>query len=472
MGIWTECKNCGNDASGDMIYLCKDDNFVFCQECGEGGFNINGNHNCVCPVCSSTSEVRIMGEIDTDADEPDTKCENCGNVDPDDMLYRCKKDDLYFCEQCGDRAWNAFGNNNCVCPECHSTSNVKILGEIGGDEQEEKDIEEDEHDDTHERDSTGENDVINSYTPKSNDSDDDTYSSYEPDDDYSSGSNASYSSGSSDSGGGTAVGWLFVVAVIVIFLFWLGSRSADNSATTPVSQAPVSTYPQQPQQDQTPPPNPYGAGNGQLSFYRTCSFCKVEILKDNDSLGMLPTPGLLVHPECGDSYMLPLIFPAGDLTFSFKDDDGHTWMQDVHVTEGVCMVVKVQYEPPAATVADTPASQEQQQETSATRTFDMQLLSPADHSSYDYPRYTNVEWTAVPQADSYEVELQLANSPYDYSATSYSAMPYSNGGIYRVTGTIVTVQGMGKQVHRLRVKALQNNVVIAQTDWRYFNYSN
>jgi hypothetical protein len=26
METWTECKNCGNDASGDMIYLCKDDN--------------------------------------------------------------------------------------------------------------------------------------------------------------------------------------------------------------------------------------------------------------------------------------------------------------------------------------------------------------------------------------------------------------------------------------------------------------
>jgi hypothetical protein len=144
MGIWTECKNCGNNASGDMIYLCKEDNFVFCQKCGEGEFNINGNHNCVCPVCSSTSDVRIMGEIDPEADEQDMKCENCGNVDPDDMLYRCKRDDLYFCEQCGDKAWNAFGNNNCVCPQCHSTSNVKILGEIGGDEQEERDIDEDD----------------------------------------------------------------------------------------------------------------------------------------------------------------------------------------------------------------------------------------------------------------------------------------------------------------------------------------
>jgi hypothetical protein len=68
--------------------------------------------------------------------------------------------------------------------------------------------------------------------------------------------------------------------------------------------------------------------------------------------------------------------------------------------------------------------------------------------------------------------MQLADSPYDYTATSYSAMPYRNSGIYRVTGTSATIQGMGKQVHRVRVKAVQGNTVIAQTDWRYFDYRN
>ena len=139
MGVWTERKNCGNSSSGDMIYVCKDDNFVFCQKCGDGGFNVDGNHNYECPVCSSASEVRIMDEIDPHADESDTKCENFGNVDPGDMLYRCKVDDLYFCQPCCDFVRNPFGNHNCICPGCHSTSNVKILGETGGDEQEEED---------------------------------------------------------------------------------------------------------------------------------------------------------------------------------------------------------------------------------------------------------------------------------------------------------------------------------------------
>jgi len=243
MGIWTECKNCGNDASGDMIYLCKDDNFVFCQECGEGGFNINGNHNCVCPVCSSTSDVRIMGEIDRHANVPDTKCENCGNVDPDDMLYRCKKDDLYFCEQCGDRAWNAFGNNNCICPECHSTSNVKILGKIGGDEQDEQDVEEDNVEATEEHTISDEREPENYYAPESKYRNDETYSSYDSDDDYSASSNTSYSSGSTTSGGGSVAGWLIVIVIIVVILYWLGSKPAINNTTTTVSQPTITAQP-------------------------------------------------------------------------------------------------------------------------------------------------------------------------------------------------------------------------------------
>lgn len=149
-----------------------------------------------------------MGEIDPNADEPDTKCENCGNVDPDDMLYRSKADDPFFCEQCGDIAWNAFGNNNCVCPECHSTFNVRILGEMGGSGVKDAD---DDIDEEEQRLSVDEDDNRNSYTLKSSHSDDESngsYSSYETDDDYnySSSNNTSYDSGGHTSGGGSVVG--------------------------------------------------------------------------------------------------------------------------------------------------------------------------------------------------------------------------------------------------------------------------
>lgn len=42
-----------------------------------------------------------------------------------------------FCEECGDFALNIFGNHNCICPECHSTCDNDILGEIEADEEDE-----------------------------------------------------------------------------------------------------------------------------------------------------------------------------------------------------------------------------------------------------------------------------------------------------------------------------------------------
>lgn len=139
MGRWKECKNCGNENAEDNIYICKEDNFVFCQDCGGFTPNIHGNVNCICPVCDTSSDVEKLGEIDPGADDDNDKCENCGNVDSGDMLYKCKEDDLIFCDQCGDYTPNIHGNNNCICPVCHSTSDVKVLGEIENDDDDEDD---------------------------------------------------------------------------------------------------------------------------------------------------------------------------------------------------------------------------------------------------------------------------------------------------------------------------------------------
>jgi hypothetical protein len=103
---------------------------------------------------------------------------------------------------------------------------------------------------------------------------------------------------------------------------------------------------------------------------------------------------------------------------------------------------------------------------------DILIMSPEEHSSFDFPQTTNVSWTPMTEIDSYEVELQLADKPYDYTAIAFSPMPYANQGIYPTTGTSVTVEGMGKQVHRLRVRAIKNGQIIAATSWRYFNYIN
>lgn len=71
MGTWKKCRNCENEAVGDMIYKCTDCNLVFCEECGDFTLNIHGNNNCICPECHSVSNVDILGEIESDGDDDD-----------------------------------------------------------------------------------------------------------------------------------------------------------------------------------------------------------------------------------------------------------------------------------------------------------------------------------------------------------------------------------------------------------------
>jgi len=60
-------------------------------------------------------------------------CKNCGNEEPGDNLYKCTKCNVIYCESCGDFSLNVFGNNNWICPSCHSTSDSDFLGEIEAD---------------------------------------------------------------------------------------------------------------------------------------------------------------------------------------------------------------------------------------------------------------------------------------------------------------------------------------------------
>lgn len=303
-----------------------------------------------------------------------------------------------------------------------------------------------------------------SYT--AGDSSDDYSDDYNYSDNYSSSS-----TGSSTSNGGSLTSSIIVIIIIVaVILYWLSSKSGNNQVA---EQTPAYTNVQVAQPAQQAAQNPYGEGNGQVAFYRVCPFCKITVLLDTTALGNLPAPPLLVNPQCTDDYMLRVIASSGTRIFTIRDDEGYVWQDTVQVPNGDCVLAKI-IKPDYATKMDA------QQAATTTETApesqpvinNFAITNPADHSSFDYPRYTQVEWTPVPQADSYEVEFQLADAPYDYTATSFSPMPYSNGGIYSATGTSVTVQGMGKQVHRLRVKALRNNNMIAQTEWRYITYNN
>lgn len=293
---------------------------------------------------------------------------------------------------------------------------------------------------------------------------------------YLSTSANNYQTGSS-SGSGFA-GWFILIVIIAIVLtvgYHYFSDSAPDTTPTATYTSPV-TPSSAPSQPQAAPPNPFGEGNGQVAFYRVCAFCKVQVFDDTTSVGFIPTPPLLVDPQCTDNYMLRFITAAGTKTFTIKDDDGYTWQQTVQVPNGDCTLTRVDRPETATkpandtTAQNLPATSDQQaiDETAPT---DFHLTSPADHSSFDYPRFTEVAWTNYPGADYYQVELQLSNNPFDYSATSYSPMPYSNQGIYQTAATTVTVQGMGKQVHRVRVKAIKGSSVVSVTPWCYFTYN-
>jgi len=59
-----------------------------------------------------------------------TGCRNCHNEDVGDNIYKCKECNVIYCQSCGDSSFNIFGNNNWICPICHSTSNSILLGKI------------------------------------------------------------------------------------------------------------------------------------------------------------------------------------------------------------------------------------------------------------------------------------------------------------------------------------------------------
>jgi hypothetical protein len=291
---------------------------------------------------------------------------------------------------------------------------------------------------------------------------------------YSASSRNSSSSGSSSESRLTGIFLFFGALFLAGLYFWLMSNHASYQQQQTQQLAPVvapqeveTPAPQDTQQVQTPaaPANPYGEGNGRIAIYIDCYYCGTfQAYEDTVSLGTVPAPQLAANRGCDAPDILPVILSAGQHTITIKKGDGQSWQQTVQVPLGDCVMVKAERPP------DTTENEQQttQIEQASTR---FELLSPENHSSYGFPRYTDVRWRPFDGADSYIVELQLSNSPYNYSATSYSPMPYSNKGFYSTTQTAITVQGMGKQVHRVRVLALSAGQTIAITTWRYFDYS-
>lgn len=109
------------------------------------------------------------------------------------------------------------------------------------------------------------------------------------DDSYSSSDDTSSSTTDSTSNGGSLLnGVIVIVIIIAVILYLLNNRSGTN--TTPAYQAPAVSVAPTLQAEQQAATNPYGQGNGQISFYRTCTFCKVEVLKDTFRRVCYPPP--------------------------------------------------------------------------------------------------------------------------------------------------------------------------------------
>ena len=286
--------------------------------------------------------------------------------------------------------------------------------------------------------------------------------------DYDTSDSTSYTS-SSESGSGSPIIGLIVIIILVIAGYQIFKKKDNspsvvfsNSTFQPATQPAV----------ETPPSNPYGEGNGMVTFYHTCVYCQnIEVIFEGNVI-VTVNNAPLQEVHCGGQGTFPVYVEAGTRVFVFRNENGETWEKTVEVKEGDCILVEAEKPDETEQPSETPTI------TTAPETANgninipssISIISPKEREEFDYPRYTTVEWTEVEGAGYYEVEMQLADAPYDYSATSFSEMPYSNRGFYLTNSNRVTVQGMGKQVHRLRVKAIGHGKVILVSDWRYFNY--
>ncbi|MDR3696363.1 hypothetical protein [Mucilaginibacter sp.] len=222
------------------------------------------------------------------------------------------------------------------CPKCSGTGQCQSCGGNGRVKNDE--YEDDEYE-NHSDEDEGSTEEYDSYQADYSD-DDYSYhtSSYDSEDSNSSSTASNFTPTPASSNAGVIVIILLIIAVgIAVFI------SSSKKPNNPIVSQTINTTSSQTgqSQPQVSPLNPYGDGNGEISFYRDCEYCRIEVYNDTTLLGKIPTPGLLMHPSCGDSYMFPVIIQAGNRTFIFKNDEGQTWQLNVDVIEGQCEVVKV-----------------------------------------------------------------------------------------------------------------------------------
>lgn len=94
------------------------------------------------------------------------------------------------------------------------------------------------------------------------------------------------------------------------------------------------------------------------------------------------------------------------------------------------------------------------------------ILSPSNKTEFNiYPRTTTVVWNEVPSVTSYLLEVQVGYSSNDYNTNYDPAIPNQT-----ISTNSATFNGVGSQVHRFRVSALNKTGIITQTPWQYVRY--
>lgn len=100
-----------------------------------------------------------------------------------------------------------------------------------------------------------------------------------------------------------------------------------------------------------------------------------------------------------------------------------------------------------------------------------EVLEPKNYAVInEFPRTTKIAWTPVANATEYEVVVEYSSGPGNNHHSFNEAInfhPYLSG---KTKGKAVTFEGVGAQVHRYKIKALNNDKIISTTDWFFINY--
>ena len=100
-----------------------------------------------------------------------------------------------------------------------------------------------------------------------------------------------------------------------------------------------------------------------------------------------------------------------------------------------------------------------------------QILEPKNYAVMDqFPRTTKIAWTPVANVTEYQVIVEYAEMSTNRDRSFNDVIkfyPYLSG---KTKAKAVTFDGVGAQVHRYKIQALNKDKIISETDWFFINY--